>query len=165
MSPRSIEVCRQLHPNGDFRVCALPDESLPEGPFDLITFVDVLEHLPRNQLRLVFERVGEVAAGDGVVAINIPSRLFAQREDVERQIIDEAVPVDEIVAAAATIGMEPLTVARYGVANANQYVFCAFWRSYDVETPLRNSVGDWLCDHAWYAQRRLRSRLSTAQIR
>lgn len=160
VSPRSIEVCRQLNPSGEFRVCALPHERLPPGPFDLITFVDVLEHLQPSQLGPVFERVREVIAEDGVVAINLPSRLFAQKEDIQRQIIDEAVPVDEIVAAAAAIGMEPLTLSRYGVATANQYVFCAFSRSYDVETPLKTGVNDRFRDHAWYAQRRLVSRLS-----
>jgi SAM-dependent methyltransferase len=160
VSPRSIEVCRKLHPAGEFRVCALPDERLPDGPFDLVTFVDVLEHLPLPQLKLVFERVDEVIADAGVVAVNLPSRLFAKKEGIERQIIDEAVPVDEIVAAAATIGMEPLTIARYGVALSNQYVFCAFSRSYDVTTRLRGSVRDRLRDYAWYAERPFRSGLA-----
>jgi len=155
ISPRSIEVCRQLYPGLDFRVCALPNDHLPDGPFDLVTFIDVLEHLPRSALRLVFERVGEVTTDDAVVAINIPSRLYAQKDDIHRQIIDEAVPVDEIVAAAARIGMEPLTIARYDVDSANQYVFCAFSRSYDVATPARNSFVDRVRDHAWYARRRL----------
>ena len=160
VSPRSIEVCRRLHARCEFLVCALPDEPLPDGPFDLITFIDVVEHLPRDQLRLVFGRVGEVASNEAVVAINLPSRLYATKEDIERQIIDEAVPVDAVVAAAAEIGMEPLTISRYGVGYANQYVFCAFSRSYDVETRLRNSLDDRLRDHAWYAKRRLRSMFS-----
>ena len=160
VSSRSIEVCRRLHPNGEFQVCALPDDPLPDGPFDLVTFIDVLEHLPPSQLKLVFERVDEVIAAAGVVAVNLPSRLFAQKEGIERQIIDEAVPVDEIVAAAATIGMEPLTITRYGAEFSNQYVFCAFSRSYDVATRLGSSVGDRLRDYAWYAKRPFRSRLA-----
>lgn len=164
VSPRSIEVCRALHPAGDFRVCTLPDERLPDGPFDLVTFIDVLEHLPPSQLKRVFERVDEVIAADGMVAVNLPARLFAQKEGIERQVIDEAVPVGEVVAAAAAIGMEPLTISRYGVACANQYVFCAFSRSYDVETRVRTSIGDRVRDHAWYAGRRLRSRSSADAI-
>ncbi len=156
VSPRSIEICRQLHPEAEFHVCALPRDHLPEGPFDLITFIDVLEHLPRNELKLVFELAGEVASEDAVMAVNLPSRLFAKQEGFERQIIDEAVPADEIVAAAAGIGMEPLTVARYGVEYANQYVFSAFSHFYDVKTPLRSSIGDRLRDRAWYARQRLR---------
>jgi SAM-dependent methyltransferase len=156
VSPRSIEVSRQLHRSGEFRVCAVPDDPLPNGPFDLITFIDVLEHLPRNQLGLTFERVNEVAAEDGVVAINIPSRLFALKDGTDRQIIDAAVPIDEIVAAAAAIGMEPLSVSRYGVTSANQYVFCAFSRSYDVETRLRSGLVDHFQDHVWHMKRRLR---------
>jgi len=131
---------------------------LPDGPFDLVTFIDVLEHLPRNQLGLVFERVQEVAAETAVIAVNLPSRLFAQKDDIERQIIDEDVPVNEIVAAAAAIGMEPLTISRYGAEFANQYVFCAFSRFYDVETPVQSALGDRFRDHAWYVQRRLRLR-------
>lgn len=157
VSPRSIQVCRELHPNGEFRVCDLPDDPLPDGPFDLVTFIDVLEHLPRNQLGLVFEQVQEVVAETAVIAVNLPSRLFAQKDDIERQIIDEAVPVNEIVAAAAAIGMEPLSISRYGADYANQYVFCAFSRFYDVETPLRSTLGDRLRDKAWHLRRRLRS--------
>lgn len=158
VSPRSIEVCRQLHPHGKFHICNLPDDPLPDGPFDLVTFIDVLEHFPRNQLTPVFERVQGVLTETAVIAANLPSRLYAQRDDIERQIIDEAVQVDEIVAAAAAIGMEPLTVSRYGVEYANQYVFCAFSRSYDVETPLRSSFSDRFRDRAWKAQRGLRLR-------
>lgn len=165
VSPRSIEVCQKLHPAGEFRVCAFPAEPLPDGQFDLIAFIDVLEHLPRSQLNAVFERVGDVIAEDGVVAINLPSRLFAQKENIERQIIDEAVPMGELVAAATAIGMEPLTISRYGVAFANQYVFCAFSRSYDTETPLGSSVGDRVRDRVWYAQQRFGSRFSaTANV-
>ena len=160
ISPRTIEVCRQLHPNGEFNICNFPADALPDGPFDLVTFVDVLEHFPPNQLPLVFERVQEVIAENAVIAVNLPSRRFAQKADIERQIIDEAVPVDEIVAAAAAIGMEPLTISRYGVDFANQYVFCAFSGFYDVETRLRSTLADRLRDRAWHAQRRLRLRPS-----
>lgn len=158
VSPRSIEVCRQVHPNGEFHVCNLPEDALPDGPFDLVTFIDVLEHLPLDQVRLVFERVQGVIAETAVIAVNLPSRLFAQKDDIERQIIDEAVPVNEIVVAAAAIGMEPLTISRYGVGFENQYVFCAFSRFYDVETPLRSNLADRLRDRAWHARRRLRLR-------
>jgi trans-aconitate methyltransferase len=163
VSPRSIEICRELHPEAEFSICVLPDESLPGGPFDLVTFIDVLEHVPRAQLRLVFERVAEVVSEEAVIAINLPSRLFAQTQEIQRQVIDEAVPVGEVVAAAGAIGMEPLTISRYGVAYANQYVFCAFSRSYDVATPVRNGVGDRFRDRVWYAQRRFATGKSTAR--
>ena len=156
VSARSIEVCRQLHPYGEFRVCNISTDPLPDGPFDLITFIDVLEHLPPDQLSSAFERVGEVATEAAVVAINLPSRLYAERDDIQRQVIDEAVPVDQIVAAAAGIGMEPLTISRYGVSVANQYVFCAFTRMYDVQAPLQDSRPDRVRDYMWYARRLLR---------
>lgn len=156
VSPRSIEICRQLHPEAEFHVCAVPRDPLPEGPFDLITFIDVLEHLPRDELKPVFEQAGRVASEEAVIAVNLPSRLFAQQEGFERQIIDESVPADEIVAAAAVIGMEPLTIARYGADYENQYAFFAFSRYYDVKTPLRSSVSDRLRDRAWYARQRFR---------
>lgn len=157
VSPRSIEVCRQLHPDGEFHVRVIPAEPFPEGPFDLVTLIDVLEHIPRDELQSVFARLSEVVAEDAVLAINLPSRLFAQQEGIQRQIIDESVAVNDVVAAAATIGMEPLTISRYGVSSLNQYVFCAFSSSYDVDTPQRTSVTDYLRDHMWYLRRRVRS--------
>jgi SAM-dependent methyltransferase len=159
ISPRSIETAKQLQPRLEFAVCALPEDALPPGPFELITLIDVVEHFPRDALSAVFTRINDAASEGAVVAVNLPSKLFALRRDPDRdQIIDEAVGLDEVIAAAASIGMEPLLVARYGCESANQYAFCAFSRVYDVATPLKDTLTRRLEARLWMASRRLSRR-------
>ena len=156
LSPRAVATAKKLHAELDFRVCAPPGDPLPAGPFDLITLIDVVEHFPREELSVLFDRVGEVAAGEAVVAINLPSKLFAlSRRSDQDQIIDEALGVDEVVAAAAAIEMEPLMVTRYGCETSNQYAFCAFSRTYDAVTPLRRTLRRRLKDRVWTTRQRL----------
>jgi SAM-dependent methyltransferase len=154
ISPRSVEAASRLFSSPEFVVCAPPADPLPSGAFDLVTLIDVVEHLPAGELPKLFERIGEVAAEKAVVAVNVPSKLFALR-GASDQVIDEALGVDEIVAAASVIGMEPLVVSRYGCETANQYVFCAFARSYDVTTPVRDSLHEQLRYKAWSVRRRI----------
>jgi SAM-dependent methyltransferase len=146
ISPRAIEIAREISANATYAVTELPSGPLPDGPFDLVTLVDALEHFQLDARSALFARIGELISDDAVVAINIPSKLFQLRMPAhERQVIDEAVGVDEVVALAATIGMEPLTVQRYGIGAPNEYVFCAFSRTYDVEGPPPRDTGP----HAW----------------
>jgi SAM-dependent methyltransferase len=155
ISPQSVAIARSLHSAPEFLVAAPPEDPLPSGPYDLITLVDVVEHFPQGELSRLFVRIAEVAKPEAVVAINAPSKLFALRGE-SRQIIDEAIGVDEIVAAAGGVGMEPLIVSRYGAEAANQYVFCAFSKSYDVSSSLPTGLRDRLKDRAWLARNRFR---------
>jgi trans-aconitate methyltransferase len=136
IAPRNIRVASRLYEHISFAVCTLPGQALPEGPFELVTAFDVLEHLNGGDRAATFVRIADVLADDGVLAVNIPSRLFALRNPPEtQQIIDEAVGLDELVAPAAAVGLELLSLDRYGVDAVNQYVFLVFGRSYDVESP------------------------------
>jgi SAM-dependent methyltransferase len=141
VSPRNIRIAKAMYEKPHFAVCDLPESSLPPGPFALITLLDVLEHFPVDHRRAVFSRIADVLQDDTLLVVNIPSKLFALRVPEERrQVIDEAVGADEVVALAATLHMEPLVVDRYGVSSTNQYVFCAFSRTYDVEGRARPSL-------------------------
>jgi hypothetical protein len=159
VSPRNIRIAKALYEKPDFAVCNLPASSLPPGPFALITLLDVLEHFPTRVRGDVFSRIGEVATDETVVAVNIPSRLFALGvPDERKQVIDEAIGADEVVALARTIGMEPLSLERYGVATANQYVFCAFSRTYDTAGGVPEDWPARLADEFAFLRNRLRYR-------
>jgi SAM-dependent methyltransferase len=135
VSPRSIAFARALYDRPSFETCNLPGQTLPEGPFDLVTAFDVVEHFPSQARAAVFERIRAVLADGGVLAVNVPSKLFSLRNPEDsQQVIDEAVGADEIVALAAAQGLEPLSLERYGLEATNQYVFCAFSRTYDVQS-------------------------------
>ena len=46
VSPRSIAFARALYDRQSFETCNLPGQTLPEGPFDLVTAFDVVERFP-----------------------------------------------------------------------------------------------------------------------
>jgi SAM-dependent methyltransferase len=136
IAPRQIEIAAALFERPEFHVCELPRDVPPGGPFDLVTLLDVMEHFERDLRADVIRRIGDVITEDAVIAVNIPSRLYALEVDADdRQIIDESVDVSEIVALTASLGMEPLLVDRYGIDSPNQYVFCAFSRTYEIRRP------------------------------
>lgn len=134
ISKRNIEIAVEVAPAATLLVADVPAMPLPDGPFDLVTLVDVIEHFPPDVRAAVFARLAGVISEDAVVAVNVPSKQFALAHsgDVGRQVIDEAVGAEEIVALAARLGMEPLTFQRYGIEFVGQYVFFGFARSYDV---------------------------------
>lgn len=139
ISERSLEVARELCPGGVFEAAAVPDDPLPAGPFDLVLLCDSLEHIP-GRARL-FTQIGERTTDTGVVAVNLPSKLCAlSRPAASSQIIDDPVGADEVVALAASAGFEPLVVERYGVETSNQYVFCAFSRTYPVSGVIKRGL-------------------------
>jgi len=169
ISPRHIKIASTLFDRPEFIVCELPSDTPPAGPFELVTLFDVIEHFEPAFRAPVFARIGDVIADDGVIAINIPSRLYAlEVQEQDRQIIDEAVGVDELVGLAASLGMEPLSVDRYGIDSPNQYAFCTFSRAYEVRTP---APGSEMGRRERFAiaveslQRRLRARRQIERIR
>jgi SAM-dependent methyltransferase len=133
LSPRSIQLASALYLRPSFAVCDLTRERLPGGPFDLVTVFDVVEHVPAHERRGMFASIKDVLADDGMLVVNLPSKLFALQNPIAtQQVIDEAVGADELVALASEIGLEPLHLIRYGIEKTNQYVFAAFSRTYDV---------------------------------
>lgn len=157
ISPRNIRIAAALYSTPEFALCALPDDSLPQGPFDLVTLLDVLEHFPPSAREKVFGRIAEVIADDAVVAVNVPSKLYALQVPNEvQQVIDEAIGSEEVVALAAGIGMETLVLERYGVDVQNQYMFCAFSRTYPTMGTLRRGLRVQIEDRIGYLRNRHR---------
>jgi SAM-dependent methyltransferase len=169
ISPRHIKIASTLYDRPEFTVCELPGEAAPPGPFDLVTLFDVLEHFEPRARPDVFRRIGDASGADALIAVNIPSKLYAfQVEERDRQIIDEAVGVDEVVGLAAGLGMEPLLIERYGIDSPNQYVFCAFSRLYETHRPVAGSQmrrREKLPDLLATIRSRLRAREQLSRIR
>jgi SAM-dependent methyltransferase len=166
ISPRCIDIANEISPKAHFVAAEFPSGPVPEGPYDLVTMLDVLEHFRPDVRSEAFARAGELVTNEGVIAVNVPSKLFALRApDTLRQVIDEALGVDEIVALAAGLEMEPLTVQRYGVDSPNQYVFCAFSRTYEVEGPAPTRMAQKVLARAQYVYNRVRHRRRIERLR
>ena len=135
VSPRSIAFARALYDRPSFETCNLPGQTLPEGPFDLVTAFDVVEHFPSaSQGRSVRTDRRSARRRRRARRQRPVEAVLASESRRQPAVIDEAVGADEIVALAATQGLEPLSLERYGLEAVNQYVFCAFSRTYDVQS-------------------------------
>ncbi len=55
ISPRTIERAKVRHPKIDVRVANVERDPLPEGPFDVVVFADVVGHV--DDVQLAFERI------------------------------------------------------------------------------------------------------------
>jgi SAM-dependent methyltransferase len=67
ISPRSVALARERHPGLDVRVSDVERDPLPEGPFDVIVFADVVGHL--EDVERAFERVRTLLAPGGRVIV------------------------------------------------------------------------------------------------
>jgi 2-polyprenyl-3-methyl-5-hydroxy-6-metoxy-1,4-benzoquinol methylase len=67
VSPRTIEIAKTRHPSLDMRVADVEHDHLPEGPFDVVVFADVVGHV--GDVQLALERVRPLLAPSGRVII------------------------------------------------------------------------------------------------
>jgi SAM-dependent methyltransferase len=67
ISPRTVELARSRHPSLDVRVGDVERDPLPEGPFDIIVFADVVGHI--DDVERAFERVRPLLSPGGRVLV------------------------------------------------------------------------------------------------
>lgn len=67
ISPRSVEIAKARHSGLDVRVADVERDPLPEGPFDLIAFADVIGHV--DDVQRAFERVRPLLAPGGRIFV------------------------------------------------------------------------------------------------
>lgn len=67
ISPRAVEIAKARHPGLDVRVADVERDPLPEGPFDLIAFADVIGHV--DDVQRAFERVRALLAPAGRIFV------------------------------------------------------------------------------------------------
>jgi SAM-dependent methyltransferase len=67
VSPRTIERAKARHPGADVRVVDIERDALPEGPFDVVVFADVVGHV--DDVQRTFERVHRLLAPGGRVIV------------------------------------------------------------------------------------------------
>lgn len=112
-------------------------EKLESNRVDLITLVDVVEHLPVGNLFELFSNLASVSTENAVVAMTYPTPEYQQylrnNEPEKLQIIDESIEIELLNEAAKAAGFT-LTHFRYvDIWRKNQYVHCAFSKNATVE--------------------------------
>jgi SAM-dependent methyltransferase len=67
ISPRTVQLAKERHPDIDVRVADVEHDTLPEGPFDLVLFTDTIGHL--DDVQRAFERVRPLLAPGGRILV------------------------------------------------------------------------------------------------
>jgi len=98
------------------------------GALDVITMVDVIEHIPDAERPGLFVRLKALAAPNAVLILTYPSpqyQRFLERERPEElQIIDNVIELPALLAEAGAAGF---TLRHYSLEDVwmrNQYVHC-----------------------------------------
>ena len=148
ISPRNIDIAKRLFDaaNLSFRVSDM--STVPsDSPFDVISLLDVYEHIPQEHRRQVHHVLSQSLKPDGVVVVTCPTPLHQQylrdHEPAGLQVVDESITLKDIVQLADDIGA---CVTRYEMIpmwRRNQYFHAVLQRSPSCEPiPPTPEVGD-----------------------
>jgi len=112
ISPKSIEEAKKLNvmsKNIQFEAADMVVMDFTSQSFDFISMFDVLEHIPKEKLPKIFERLSAHMHPDTKLLINIPNPPFLEtiieNEKEKTQIIDQPLPADGIMSAAYANGL------------------------------------------------------------
>ncbi len=73
-SERAIELAKALNPRLDYRVADITSEDVEEHKFDVVTLVEVIEHIPPDDLPRFVERAVSFLRPGGRLVLTVPHR-------------------------------------------------------------------------------------------
>ncbi len=121
ISPESVSTARKRlsrNRNVDFLVTDMTDFSHP-GIFDFIVLPDVLEHIPLEQHRNLFDTLASHMHENSVILIHIPHpralEYLRERSPDQLQIIDQSVEADILTGNAYEAGLELVNYLSYSL--------------------------------------------------
>jgi trans-aconitate 2-methyltransferase len=100
------------------------------SPVDLVTMVDVIEHLPPDSYDQLFNNLSLVTGDRAKLILTYPSpeyQIYLQKNDPEElQIIDEVIEVNSLIKFALQYGFDLEYFTYIDVWKKNQYIHCVF---------------------------------------
>lgn len=135
ISPNSIDIAKnrlKKYPNANFDVSDMSDFSY-HVKFDTIVFPDVLEHIPEENHKNVFDNIARVCKDDSKIFINIPSpelNNYLRREEPEQlQIIDQELDLGKLISNIQSIGFVLDSFERHSIfRDEKDYIMMWFRR-------------------------------------
>jgi trans-aconitate 2-methyltransferase len=121
LSPVSIESARQRLKGFDNVSLLAADvlETDVEGSFDVVVLPDVIEHIPVERHRALFERVASWVKSDGFALLNYPSPHYQEwnrsHHPDRLQIIDQTIHVDVLASNTYPNGLYIDRLATYSI--------------------------------------------------
>lgn len=115
-------------------------EKTVQPPINLVSMVDVIEHLPPHHYEEFFTNLCRITANDAVVVLTYPSpeyqRYLHQYNPAELQVIDETIEISDLIQWAAKGNFKLKYFSYPDLDRKHQYIHCVFAKDlvYD-ETP------------------------------
>lgn len=136
ISPKSIEIAKNRlskYKNAKFMVSDM-SELKSDINFDIVVFPDVLEHIPQENHKSVFNNIVKVCKNDSEIFVNIPSPEFnnyLRREEPDKlQIIDQELNLGQLISTIESVGFIIDSFQRHSIfRNENDYVMIWFRRN------------------------------------
>jgi trans-aconitate 2-methyltransferase len=108
-------------------------------PPDLVTLIDVLEHLPINEHEGLFRNLSRLMAKESRMVLTFPSaqyqRYLQKNEPEELQIIDEILELSHIAELASSCGFVVEHFSLENIWMTNQYAHCVLRKSDNHVSP------------------------------
>jgi trans-aconitate 2-methyltransferase len=103
------------------------------GSVDLITLIDVVEHLPRARALRLFEQLGTLLSSGGRVLLTYPSPAYQRHlystPGSRLQAVDLIIEVPDILEFSAAAGCQLRSFQYVDVWIKNQYIHCELVRT------------------------------------
>ena len=133
ISDKSIEIAKKRllrHRNISFLVTDMQDFN-QEEVFDFIILPDVLEHIPMNEHKVLFQNLSKSLKSGGKMLINTPHpksiHYYRKNYPAKLQIIDQALPADFLLSNAYLAGLTLVHYTSYSIFHkAHDYVSILF---------------------------------------
>jgi trans-aconitate methyltransferase len=134
ISPENIRIAEALFRSEriSFKVSTLADGAV-QGPFDIISMIDVYEHIPASARRAVQASLRTLLADHGRLVVAVPSPLHQQHlkdhQPEGLQIVDEVITAEDALELAHAVGGTLMTFEHVGVWRTNDYVHIVIQRN------------------------------------
>jgi len=142
ISPKVIDAASKLFGGNDRLTFEVSDmREVPRlAPYDLITLLDVYEHIPREDWPQFNAVLGAALSTSGTIVITVPSRLhqehLARVNPSGLQIVDQVVELEDLAALAKDVEGILVYFAYVSVWNSHDYIHSVIRRGPEYQ-PLK----------------------------
>lgn len=127
ISPRNIECARALF-GGPRTTFYVSDMSVPPttDQYDLISLIDVYEHIPQSHRRTFDSTLAQCLTDDGFVVLTIPSAYHQHHLSVTSpsalQVVDEVIELPDLLTLAARLNGVIVHYQMVHIWNTHDYI-------------------------------------------
>jgi len=114
-----------------------------DRPIDLVSLVDVIEHLPIEKHKILFANLDKITSEQAVIILTYPSPQYQsylkQNEAEELQVVDEEIEIGDLIKVASQANFHLKHFSYVDIWKNNQYIHCVFAKNLDcIEQPKPN---------------------------